>query len=107
MKTFNSTDPHNHRGKTDSWLTPLWIIEALGNNFDLDPCGFNHHKTAKEIWQLPKCGLENDWHGKVWLNPPYFKSVRLKFLAPCRANILFSAGGMNLGTVSCLSLECT
>lgn len=71
MRTFTATDPSSRKGKTDSWLTPLWLIEALGNDFDLDPCGFLFHKTAKEIWQLPKCGLKNDWHGKVWLNPPY------------------------------------
>lgn len=71
MKSFVSTDPGSHKGKTDSWLTPLWIIDALGNDFDLDPCGFEFHKTAKEVWQLPKCGLKNEWFGKVWLNPPY------------------------------------
>ena len=68
---FNSTDPSSHKGKSDSWLTPLFIIEELGNDFDLDPCGFEYHKTANEIWQLPKCGLTNKWIGKTWLNPPY------------------------------------
>lgn len=71
MKSFVSTDPKNHKGKTDSWLTPLWIIEALGNDFDLDPCGFEFHKTAKNIYQLPVDGLKEKWLGKVWLNPPY------------------------------------
>lgn len=69
--SFHATDPQSHKGKTDSWLTPLWIIEALGNDFDLDPCGFEYHRTAKNILQLPKCGLTNEWYGKVWLNPPY------------------------------------
>lgn len=69
--SFTATDPSSHKGKTDSWLTPLWIIEALGNDFDLDPCGFNHHRTAKRIIQLPTCGLSAKWDGKVWLNPPY------------------------------------
>lgn len=69
--TFNATDPQSHKGKTDSWLTPMWLIEGLGNDFDLDPCGFLYHRTAKEVWQLPKCGLKSDWFGKVWLNPPY------------------------------------
>ena len=71
MRSFNSTDPQSHKGKTDSWLTPLWLIQALGNDFDLDPCGFEYHKTAREVWQLPKCGILNQWSGKVWLNPPY------------------------------------
>ena len=71
MQTFNSTDPQSHIGKTDTWLTPLYIIESLGNDFDLDPCGFAKHKTAKNIYELPTCGLTNEWFGKVWLNPPY------------------------------------
>lgn len=69
--SFTATDPSSHKGKTDSWLTPLWIIEALGNDFDLDPCGFKHHRTAKRIIQLPECGISAKWEGKVWLNPPY------------------------------------
>lgn len=94
--SFNSTDPSNHKGKTDSWLTPLWIIEALGNDFDLDPCGFEYHKTAKTIWQLPMNGLKNKWIGKVWLNPPYSqKEVWLDRLSIYRngSALLFSRTG--------------
>lgn len=69
--SFVATDPQSHKGQTDSWLTPLWIIKALGDDYDLDPCGFYYHRTAKEVWQYPKCGLSNEWTGKVWLNPPY------------------------------------
>lgn len=69
--TFNATDPQSHKGKTDVWLTPLWIIEALGNNFDLDPCGYPGHRTAERLITLPNCGLKQEWFGRVWLNPPY------------------------------------
>lgn len=72
--TFNSTDPPSHEGKTDSWLTPMWLIDALGNDFDLDPCGFQKHRTAKNIYELPINGLKSNWFGKVWLNPPYSKA---------------------------------
>jgi hypothetical protein len=57
-----------HKGKTDVWLTPLNITEALGS-FDLDPCGEQFHKTAKTIYSSN--GLESPWFGRVWLNPPY------------------------------------
>lgn len=68
--TFNSTDPCSHKGKSDVWLTPLWIIESLDDGvFDLDPCGEYFHKTAKEIYT--EYGLEKNWFGKIWLNPPY------------------------------------
>jgi len=75
--SFTSTDPQSHKGKTDTWLTPLWIIEALGGDFDLDPCGFLDHKTAKEIYEWPfQDGLTLPWNGKVFLNPPY-STVRI------------------------------
>lgn len=57
-----------NKGATDVWLTPLSIIHALGA-FDLDPCGEAFHKTAKTIYE--QNGLEKDWFGRVWLNPPY------------------------------------
>lgn len=57
-----------NKGKTDIWLTPLKIIEALGA-FDLDPCGESHWPTAKTIYT--ENGLEKEWFGRVWLNPPY------------------------------------
>lgn len=74
-KSFNATDPQSHKGKTDSWLTPLWLIHALGE-FDLDPCGFNKHLTAKTIFELPIDGLRENWFGKVWLNPPYSEASK-------------------------------
>lgn len=56
------------RGATDVWLTPLPLIKGLGD-FDLDPCGYPCHPTAKEIYL--DNGLVRPWHGRVWLNPPY------------------------------------
>lgn len=57
-----------NKGATDVWLTPLEIINALGP-FDLDPCGESFHKTANIIYS--ENGLEKEWFGRVWLNPPY------------------------------------
>lgn len=57
-------------GKSQSWITPKHIIDALGP-FDLDPCA-----AWPAPWQCAKDGyvtrgLERDWHGKIWLNPPF------------------------------------
>lgn len=54
----------------DTTLTPLNLIAALGE-FDLDPCGFVGHQTARELIVLPDDGLVLPWRGRVWLNPPY------------------------------------
>lgn len=70
--TFYSTDPASHNGKSNTWLTPLEIVKDLGE-FDLDPCGFLGHITAKKIIALPEDGLSSEWTGRVWLNPPYGK----------------------------------
>ena len=55
----------------DITLTPLKLISSIGR-FDLDPCGFEGHDTAKNIYLLPNNdGLLDKWFGKVWMNPPY------------------------------------
>ena len=68
--TYLGITPENVKTTTDTWLTPLWLINALGD-FDLDPCGIDGHDTAKNKIIWPQDGLKSDWFGKVWLNPPY------------------------------------
>lgn len=66
-KNFNSnTDDH------DEWLTPPYIIEALGA-FDLDPCApiTPPWRTAKHQYNVTHDGLTQPWFGRVWCNPPY------------------------------------
>lgn len=59
---------------TDVWLTPLNLINSLGE-FDLDPCCPNNlpWKTAKTYFSLEnnQDGLLLPWTGRVWCNPPY------------------------------------
>ena len=54
----------------DTTLTDLEIIKKLGK-FNLDPCGFSGWDTAKVVNVLPSDGLNIEWKGRVWLNPPY------------------------------------
>lgn len=56
----------------DEWLTPRNIIEGLGE-FDLDPCSPINRPwdTAKKHYHILDDGLNKDWEGRVWLNPPY------------------------------------
>ena len=66
-KNFN-TNTTNH----DEWLTPPEIIKALGE-FDLDPCA---PSPTTRPWSTAflhywENGLEKDWYGRVWCNPPY------------------------------------
>ncbi|WP_035696907.1 DNA N-6-adenine-methyltransferase [Glycomyces tenuis] len=61
---------HSARARSNVWLTPPGITEALGP-FDLDPCGHEGWPTAKELICPPRDGLTEPWHGRVWLNCPY------------------------------------
>jgi hypothetical protein len=56
----------------DEWLTPPDIVRRLGA-FDLDPCSpvSRPWDTAATHMTIHDDGLANEWHGRVWLNPPY------------------------------------
>lgn len=58
----------------DEWLTPPEIIKDLGE-FDLDPCAPLEEKrpwdTATKHYTINDDGLNQDWIGRVWCNPPY------------------------------------
>lgn len=60
------------RGASDEWQTPKYIFDALGCRFDLDVAAPNDGPL-----HVPCCGwlssgaLERDWHGFVWMNPPF------------------------------------
>lgn len=70
--------PHTRGIKTtDDWITPQWLVERIGT-FDLDPCEseFQPWPCASKGFKKSQCdGLNEPWHGQVWLNPPYGKET--------------------------------
>lgn len=61
-------------GETTEWYTPPGIFEALGLEFDLDPCapaGGLPWIPARRFYSKADEGLCRTWEGRVWLNPPY------------------------------------
>jgi DNA N-6-adenine-methyltransferase (Dam) len=60
------------------WLTPPELVKKLGE-FDLDPCSpinapFLH---AKHNFTIEENGLNKEWFGRVYCNPPYGKHMEL------------------------------
>lgn len=58
--------------KNDILKTPPYITDALGF-FDLDPCSGEKTRIGNFNWWdgRGEDGLENEWFGFVWCNPPF------------------------------------
>lgn len=70
--------------KNDEWLTPPEILRSLGR-FDLDPCSPVNRPwaTADQHFTVLDNGLNQPWHGRVWLNPPFGREA-IKWLGKLR-----------------------
>lgn len=57
---------------TNEWLSPPEIIKSCGE-FDLDPSApiIRPWDMAKQHYTVIDNGLKQNWHGRVWFNPPY------------------------------------
>lgn len=80
--------PHRTpKGKSDTYITPQWIVDALGP-FDMDPCcpPIMPWRTAERMIHYPEDGLAAEWHGRVWLNPPYSREGIGKWMAKMAAH---------------------
>lgn len=79
---------HNTKGmkgiESNDWITPPEFVKKFGK-FDLDPChslSQNNPKNkkiygkhAKKVYTIKDDGLKQKWKGRVWLNPPYGRSI--------------------------------
>lgn len=63
-------------------FTPSWIFETIGERFDLDPCAPIEDCPSKEWCKQYFCceGLQRPWVGHVWLNPPWKRGAKYKWV---------------------------
>lgn len=83
--------PHvTHNSGENEWYTPPEYIEAargLLGGFDLDPASSdiaNRNVRADRYFTAADDGLEQEWSGRVWMNPPYEKGLIDRFAAKMR-----------------------
>ena len=68
------------------WVTPPRIVSAarsIMGSIDLDPASSHEAQRlvkAGAYFTKDHSGLENDWFGRVWLNPPYKKGLVSEFV---------------------------
>lgn len=63
---------------TPEWTTPPAVFAALDAElgpFDLDPCATSENAKCGRYFTRKDDGLEQVWTGRVWLNPPYGRTV--------------------------------
>lgn len=60
---------------SDNWGTPKDLFDRLNKDlkFDLDVCANKHNAKLKNYFDETINGLEQDWYGNCWMNPPYSK----------------------------------
>lgn len=70
---------------SDEWYTPPEYVEAareVMGAIDLDPASCEHAQAtiqAERFHTKADDGLAQEWHGRVWLNPPYSQPAATRF----------------------------
>lgn len=89
--------PHvSYNSGNNEWYTPADYIEAARHvmgDIDLDPASSavaNAKIKAAEYYSVDDNGLDQEWEGRVWMNPPYASDLIGKFCARLAAS--FDAG---------------
>lgn len=62
------------KGTSDEHYTPAQLFIDLRVHFDLDVAAPHQKPTSNPDYWFCKCcrdGLESNWWGNVWMNPPY------------------------------------
>jgi phage N-6-adenine-methyltransferase len=99
------SDTHvTHNSGAIEWYTPEYIVdaarEALGGGIDLDPASTaaaNEWIQAEQFYSVDDDGLTHDWHGRVWMNPPYASGVVEDFVDKLLGE--YSAGNITAAVV--------
>jgi phage N-6-adenine-methyltransferase len=63
--------------KSDRWATPQWLFDVIDAEFDftLDVCAVAENAKCPRYFSPSVDGLQADWTGNCWCNPPYGREI--------------------------------
>lgn len=63
--------------KYDGWSTPQEFFDRLNEEFQftLDACALPENAKCERYFTPEQDGLQQEWTGAVWCNPPYGRTV--------------------------------
>lgn len=64
---------------SDLWATPKDLFKKLDEEFyfDLDVCAISTNAKCRDYFTPEMNGLEQEWYGVCWMNPPYGREIGL------------------------------
>ena len=59
------------------WATPQWLFDLLDKeyHFETDVCASKGNAKCRTFWTKEDSGLEKEWKGSCWMNPPYGREI--------------------------------
>lgn len=63
--------------KSADWETPQWLYDELDKefHFTVDVCATEKNAKCRDFFSLEVDGLEQNWRGVCWMNPPYGRTI--------------------------------
>jgi len=63
---------------TDEWATPQGLFNELNSEFrfDVDVCADDWNHKCPKYFTKADDGLQQEWLGSVWMNPPYGRAIK-------------------------------
>lgn len=63
--------------KSADWETPQWLYDELDKEFHfaVDVCATEKNAKCRDFFSLEVDGLEQNWRGVCWMNPPYGRTI--------------------------------
>ena len=63
---------------TEMWSTPQEFFDKYNElyNFETDVCASSENAKCEKYFTEEDNGLEQDWEGSCWMNPPYGRTIK-------------------------------